>query len=179
FNGIRAPTLYAGRGQVNAIVPFSLDVGPPATLEVRGDVQPTASLPLPTASVSPAVFTQGGTGIGPGAILNEDYSVNSFLNPAAAGSTVMVFGTGFGSLDPPATDNQIAGSPANTTRPVTASIGARPAEVLYAGAAPGLVSGVVQINLRIPSGVAPNVAAPLFLTVGPATTPAGVTVSIR
>ena len=133
FNGIQAPTLYAGPGQVNAIVPFALGVGPPATLEVRGDGQPTASLPLPTAPVTPAVFTQAGTGIGPGAILNQDYSVNSFLNPAEAGSIVMVYGTGFGSLDPPATDGQIAGFPAKTTVPVTASIGALPAEVLYAG----------------------------------------------
>ena len=179
FNGIQAPTLYAGPGQVNAIVPFALSVGPIATLEVRGDGQPTASLPLATAPVSPAVFTQAGTGIGPGAILNEDYSGNSFLNPAAAGSVVMVYGTGFGSLDPPAADGEIAGFPARTTLPVSASIGDLPAEVLYAGAAPGLVAGVVQVNLRIPSGLAPNLAAPVSVTIGSATTPAGVTVSIR
>lgn len=179
FNGIQAPILYAGPGQVNAIVPFALGVGSPATLEVRGDGRTLGSLPLPTAAVTPAVFTQAVTGIGPGAILNQDYSVNSFLNPAAAGSTVMVFGTGFGSLDPPATDGQIAGSPANTTLPVSASVGGLPAQVDYAGAAPGLIAGVAQVNLRIPSGLAPNLAAPLSLTIGPSTTPVGVTVSIR
>ena len=101
------------------------------------------------------------------------------MNPAAAGSVVMVYGTGFGSLDPPAADGEIAGFPARTTLPVSASIGDLPAEVLYAGAAPGLVAGVVQVNLRIPSGLAPNLAAPVSVTIGSATTPAGVTVSIR
>ena len=91
----------------------------------------------------------------------------------------MVFGTGFGSLLPTATDGQIAGSPANTTLPVSASVGGLPAQVDYAGAAPGLIAGVAQVNLRIPSGLAPNLAAPLSLTIGPSTTPVGVTVSIR
>lgn len=179
FNGIQAPILYAGPGQVNAIVPFGLGVDQPANLEIRVDGQPAGSLTLPAAPATPAVFTQAATGVGPGAVLNQDYSVNSYSNPAAAGSILMVFGTGFGSLDPPAQDGQIAGAIARTTLPVTASIGGLPADVLYAGAAPGLVAGMVQVNLRVPSGLTPNSAAPLSLTVGVAPTPVGVTVSIR
>jgi uncharacterized protein (TIGR03437 family) len=63
--------------------------------------------------------------------------------------------------------------------PVSATIGGVRAEVLYAGAAPGLIAGVVQINVLIPAGVPPNSAAPVSLSAGPYTTPAGVTVSIR
>ena len=36
--------------------------------------------------------------------------------------------------------------------PVKVSIDNQPADVLYAGAAPGLVQGVIQINVRVPAG---------------------------
>jgi uncharacterized protein (TIGR03437 family) len=180
FNGVPAPVLFAGSNQVNAIVPFGADVSGPATIELRaGNAQPLAKLAVPTAPVVPAIFIQTGTGAGPGAILNEDFSINSYTNPAAPGSVVMVYGTGFGALDPAAIDGQIASGKAVTKLPVTASIAGVPADVVYAGAAPGLVAGVTQINVRIPSGARPNLAAPVLLSIGSATTPAGPTLSIR
>ncbi len=45
------------------------------------------------------------------------------------------------------------------------SIGAAAAEVTYAGAAPGYVSGVLQINAKIPAGT-PSGLAPVQVTVG-------------
>ena len=39
------------------------------------------------------------------------------------------------------------------TAKVTATIGGFPATVFYAGAAPGLVAGVLQMNLQIPNNV--------------------------
>ena len=49
--------------------------------------------------------------------------------------------------------------------PVTLSIGGRPGQINYAGAAPGLVFGVLQVNAVVPSGLS---AGPqrLVLTVG-------------
>ncbi len=38
-------------------------------------------------------------------------------------------------------------------QPVTVQIGGADAEVLYAGSAPGMVSGIFQINVRVPSSV--------------------------
>jgi uncharacterized protein (TIGR03437 family) len=57
-------------------------------------------------------------------------------------------------------------------------VGGTPADVLYTGAAPGLVAGAVQINVRIPQGAQPNPATPISLRVAGATTPAGVTVAV-
>jgi len=54
-----------------------------------------------------------------------------------------------------------------------------PAEVTYAGAAPGLIAGVAQINVRVPKGLAPTPSAPILLSVGGVTTAAGVTVALK
>ena len=62
---------------------------------------------------------------------------------------------------------------------VSAIIGDIPAEVVYAGAAPGLVAGVTQINVRVPVGLPSNAFTPITLRIGSVATPPGTTVSIR
>jgi uncharacterized protein (TIGR03437 family) len=52
------------------------------------------------------------------------------------------------------------------------------AEVLYAGSAPGLVTGLVQVNVRIPQEIRPDPAAPVSLFAGSAATPDGVTIAV-
>jgi uncharacterized protein (TIGR03437 family) len=179
FNGIPAPLLYAGTEQVNAIVPFGLNLNGPVDLRISSRNQTVAEGSLPVAAAAPAIFTQAGGGAGPGAALNEDYSLNSFSNPAAAGSILMVYGTGFGLMQSPVSDGQIASGPAPLALTVTATIGGMPAECTYSGAAPTLVAGIVQINVRLPEGLPTNPYTPILLTIGSATTQPGVTVSIR
>ena len=178
FNNVPATVLYGGLNQVNAIVPFGLDVSKPAQVEVR---QSGTSLrtTVPVAAAAPGVFTQSTTGIGPGAILNPDYSVNSISRPAAPGSAIMIYATGFGALNPLPADGQIARVLATTPNPVTATIDGVPAQVLYAGAAPNLINGTVQVNVQIPPGAQTNPAAPLNLVMGSFATPPGVTVAIQ
>jgi uncharacterized protein (TIGR03437 family) len=179
FNDLPAPILYTGPGQVNAVVPMRLEPRGNITLRVRTLEAALPTLSLTSEAATPAIFTQGSAGAGPGVILNEDYTVNSFSNPASVGSVVIVYGTGFGLLRPAAVDGQPADGPAPTATAVSAMIGGVPTEVLYAGAAPSLVAGVVQINVRIPRGIPPNPVAPVSFWVGSAATPSGVTVSVR
>jgi uncharacterized protein (TIGR03437 family) len=179
FNGTPGPVLYADSGQVNAIVPFGLDVSAPATVDLQSNGRSYLKGTITAARVAPAIFTQTGTGAGPGAILNQDYTLNSPANPAAAGSTIMVYGTGFGAVSPAAVDGQTVSNIASTVLPVTATIGGTTAKVVYAGAAPGLIAGAVQINVTIPSTLKTNPAAPLVLTISSISTPASVTVAIR
>jgi uncharacterized protein (TIGR03437 family) len=178
FNGLSAPILYAGVGQVNAVVPMGLGASGTVTVQVT-TTQPLYEISTAVAPAAPAIFTVGSAGFGPGAILNQDYTLNSFSNAAAAGSVISLYGTGFGLLSPSMSDGQIATEAIPTALAVSATIGGVRAQLLYAGAAPGLIAGVVQINLRIPEGLPPNSAAPVSLSAGPYTTPAGVTVSIR
>ena len=177
-NGIAASVLYASGNQINTVVPWGLDAAKPAELAIRSQKSQFAQVIVPMAAASPALFTQNGAGIGPGAILNEDYSPNSTSNPAPAGSVVMMYGTGFGLLNPPGKDGQ-AGVLSTTTLPVSAKIAGVQAEVLYSGAAPGLPSGVIQINIRVPAGVTSRSAAAIELRAGTFEIPAGVTLAIR
>ncbi len=179
FGGVPAPILYSGIGQVNAVVPFGLDLSGPVDLQVRSMNQTIAQQSIPVAAIAPALFTQSGTGTGPGAVLNQDYSLNSLMTPASADSILMVFGTGFGSLQSVVTDGQPVSGAILLTQPVSATIGGVPASVTYAGSAPGLVAGLTQINVRVPEGLPSNPYTPIVLTVGATNTPLGVTVSIR
>jgi uncharacterized protein (TIGR03437 family) len=180
FDGLPAPLLYASPDQINAIVPYGVLAKGTTYLQVTSQGQILAGLPLSTAATVPAIFTLDSTGVGPGAILNQDSTVNSPSNPAEIGSIVSVFATGAGQTDPPGIDGQIAGSSLpGPLLPVSLRIGGLDAQVLYAGAAPGLIAGVLQVNLAVPQGVPSGPAVPIVLAVGTTPSPDGVTLAIR
>ena len=110
------------------------------------------AIALQVAAASPAIFTQESSGRGPGAILNQNGQVNSPVSRAPKGSIVVIYGTGGGLTIPRGEDAQIT-TAAGRRRRRSVQIGSVPAEVLYAGPAPGLVSGVFQVNARIPDSV--------------------------
>jgi uncharacterized protein (TIGR03437 family) len=62
---------------------------------------------------------------------------------------------------------------------VRAQIGGEAAEVLYAGSSPGLVDGVIQVNLRVPAAGQTGGAVPVLLYVGNSTSQSGLTLAIR
>jgi uncharacterized protein (TIGR03437 family) len=135
---------------------------------------------LPVASSSPGIFSVDYTGSGQGAILNQDGTVNSSSRPAPAGSVVTVYATGEGQTSPPGTDGKLANGPVYPAPklPVTVTIGGAQADVLYAGAAPTLVAGALQVNVRIPISVASG-DNPVVITVGSAQSQPGITVAVK
>jgi uncharacterized protein (TIGR03437 family) len=179
FDGTPVPVLYASNTQVNALVPFELANKTTALTVTYGGMTSTA-MTLPVIAALPGLFTASATGTGQGAILNQDYSINSSSNPAAAGSAVMIFGTGGGVTIPPSVDGAL--NPISTTGKLalttTATVGGQPATVLYAGPAPGLVGGVIQVNVTIPAGT-PSGNAPVVIQVGTASSQTGVTVAVQ
>jgi len=180
FDGTPAPLLYAAPNQINAVVPYKVDGKTTTQLQVESQGQVIAGLALSVATAVPAIFTLGASGVGPGAILNQDSSLNTPLNPADRGSVVSVFATGAGQTDPPGIDGQVAGAilPIPLLR-VAVQIGRMDAQVLYAGAAPGLISGVLQVNVLVPLGAPSGPAVPIVLTIGPAEGPAGVVLALN
>jgi hypothetical protein len=70
--------------------------------------------PVPVATAVPGIFTADASGIGPGAIANQDYSLNSPANPADRGSTVVLYLTGGGQTIPGGTDGKITTASAAT-----------------------------------------------------------------
>ena len=180
FDGVSAPLLYTSSNQLGAIVPFGT-AGPTTRVLVQSQGQLSAPMTLPVVPATPALFTLDGSGGGAGAILNEDASPNSPSNPAGRGSIVVLYGTGAGQTNPVGEDGKIS-----TDLPlpspllgVTVFIDNQPAEVLYAGAAPGMVQGVIQINARVPAAASPGPAIPVSLKVGNYSSPSAVTLSVR
>ena len=180
FDDVAAPLIYVSASQTSAVVPYA--VAGKSSTRVQIEFRSTKSGPvtLPVAASAPGIFTLESTGRGQGAILNQDGSVNSASNPAAKASVVVLFGTGEGQTDPPGVDGKLAGDVLPKPRlPVSVRIGSLPAEVLYAGAAPGLVAGVLQVNARVPDSVTSGNSVPISLTAGEAASPAGVTIAVQ
>ena len=67
---------------------------------------------------------------------------------------------------------------AQMTLPIVAYVGFLPAQVIYAGAAPGMVSGYFQINLQMPPN-APSGNLYIGLTIGGAPIPPQTTVAVK
>ncbi len=164
FDGVPAPLLYVSAKQISAVVPYG--VPPNGRTVAQVDYQGLRSNPL-VLWVAPAlvgIFSQDSSGRGPGAILNQDGSVNSPSNPAEKGSIVVLYGTGEGRTQPEGVDGRVTAEP--LPRPVLrifAQIADRATEVLYAGGAPGLVAGVLQMNIRVPETSPSGPAIPIFI----------------
>ena len=181
FDGVPAPVLYGSAGQVNVVVPYAV-AGEAATqvqVEYLGALSPPVSLPV--AATAPGIFTQDVSGTGPGAILNTtDESVNSASNPAAPGDWVSIFATGAGATTPPGVDGLLAAGPSYPPNAkVAVTIGGLPCQIEYAGGAPGLVSGVVQINAQVPANVTQGPSVPVQVVIGTASSQSGVTLAVQ
>ncbi len=167
FGQTPAVVLYASSDQVNVVVPFEVIPGDTSLVTLTYNGVTTAPFTATGQVAAPGVFLNVANGATQGAILNSNYSVNGPNNPAAQGDYVQIYATGSGPFTPPLTDGQIvtAASTANVAN-VSVTIGGLPATVLYAGAGPGLVAGVLEINVVIPTGITPGPTVPLVVTIG-------------
>jgi uncharacterized protein (TIGR03437 family) len=180
LDGTPAPLLFAALNQINAVVPYGVSGKAATKVQVTYQGQVIAVLFLSVTATAPAIFTLDSSGVGPGAILNQDKTVNSPSNPTGKGSVVELYATGAGQTDPPGKDGQVAGDAlSKPVLPVSVQIGGLDAGVLYAGAAPGLIAGVLQVNCQVPANVATGYSVPVVLTVGRASSQPGVTLAVQ
>jgi uncharacterized protein (TIGR03437 family) len=139
-NGILCPLLYVSPGQINAQVPY--EVNGQITFRIFSGTG-TLQTDVPVASAAPGLW-------------------GNFIHPAStgwyidqqvsAGDVVIMYGTGLGQVSPPVT----TGAP-NPTSPLSYPVGSvsvtlcgQSAQVAFAGLAPGLPSGVYQLNVIAP-----------------------------
>ena len=175
IDGVPAPLLYVSGGQINAQVPFMLTDPENATIGISNG---SSSIPGFRASVDPAIpgiFNNAGFA----AAVNQDGTLNSITNPAKAGSSVSIWATGTG-IVPGGIDGQVATLAGNNCASCEISVDGVASLngfslALYAGAAPGIINGVSQINFVVPplSGLYMN-QAPVTLSVGAAISPAAI-----
>jgi len=179
FDGTPGPILYASSRQLSVVVPYGVAGRARTRVEVEYQGRRSAVAEVQVADSAPAIFTVDSSGTGAGAILNEDATLNARNNAAGRNSVVVIYATGEGQTTPSGVDGHVTGTTLrHPTLPVRVTIGGQEAEVLYAGSAPGLVSGVLQVNARVPAGI-PSGAVPVVVAVGGANSQAGVTLAVR
>ncbi len=160
FTGILSAQFYPvfglsdTSGIVQAMQPFSVFPGQASfaatSLDQNSAIEPqlfvvsgTIRYPYPAklraARVAPGLFVQGSLKDGSAAALNQDSSLNTASNPAPQGSVVVLFGSGFGDF--------------RTGPPLSVRVGGLPTEILFSGQAPGLITGLWQINVRLPQSL--------------------------
>ena len=67
----------------------------------------------------------------------------------------------------------------NLVAAVSATVGGVPADVDYAGSAPGMVAGIAQVNVRIPANAQSGSSIPIVISMEASSTQSGVTLAIQ
>ena len=185
INGLACPMIYVSATQVSAVVPYEIKLFTSATVLVKFLGQSSNGVAVSVATTVPGLFTANSSGTGPGAILNSNNSTNSPSNPAARGDTVVVYLTGEGETSPAGVTGKVttvAAPPQPLTPapllPVSVTVGGQPANWSFAGEAPGIVSGVMQLNVIIPTNISATDQT-LVVTIGGNQSQPGVTVSVK
>ncbi len=192
---IGAPLFYVGPQQVNFQMPAGAPLGAGRVAVRLADTgELVAGSAVVVAAASPGLFTMNQSGAGQAAAVNQDGTINGPNNPAPAGSTILLYGTGQGQVSPAVLDGTAApASPLAQTVAVPTSVGttclnSQPSMcvaigstgfggVQYSGLAPGFV-GLWQINVTIPRGTPSGSAVPVRVVINgtPSNT---VTVAVR
>jgi uncharacterized protein (TIGR03437 family) len=191
FDGVAAPVYYTSNTQVSVYVPYSL--AGKSTTQMVVSYQGVSSTPQSyrVAPAAPGIYTLNATGTasgdgsGQGAILNQNFSINTAANPELTGNYVSIYATGEGQTTPAGVDGSVSPNrlplPAPVL-PVTVSFDGAPpvaaSEINYTGEAPGAIAGLFQVNVRIPPGLA---TGPHLIVIGVGGTPSqsGVIVNVR
>ncbi len=176
LGGIPMPLLYAGSGQVNALVPQGILPNASYPLVVVTGTTQSVPVALTVTELQPGAYTVNTSGSGAGIVTNAAGVLNSGSNPAHAWFYLVVYATGLGTLagaggQTEPTDGSAA--PSNiinsTTAKVSATIGGVNAPVAFAGLTPTF-AGLYQVNLQVPAGVVAGSSVPLVLTATDAST---------
>jgi uncharacterized protein (TIGR03437 family) len=178
FNAIPAPLFYAQSNQINAQTPYEMAGQTSAQLQVVYQGVTLAALQVALVDANPALFNLN-YGTGNAVVVNQDGSINSDQNPALRGSIVVLYATGEGQTSPAGVTGQAAAAPfPGPVLKVSLTMAGVPANILFAGEAPGFV-GLMQINAQVPTGFVPPGDLPVVLAVGPYQSPAGITIAVE
>jgi uncharacterized protein (TIGR03437 family) len=155
-NGVPAPLLYVSATQIGAVTPFGLS-GTTAQFQVVYNGRTSSAVAVPVTNAMPGLFSVHGDGGGLG-VFNSDGTISDWNALTNAGSLVTFYATGAGQTIPASVDGTTTSALASSSPilPVEVFIDGQNAEVVYAGAAPGMVAGVLQVNARVPETLSGN-----------------------
>jgi uncharacterized protein (TIGR03437 family) len=146
INGSSAPLLYVSDTQINAVAPIELVNTVAASLRLTINGAPLPDFRLVVDTGIPKIFRHAD---GSAAAINQDGAANSSTNPAKIGSFVSIWVTGAGWTSGFADgQKQTAAQPGCSciVHDITQNKDIIPS---YAGAAPDMVNGIMQINFQV------------------------------
>jgi uncharacterized protein (TIGR03437 family) len=139
---VAAPLLSVSGGEIDCVVPFET-AGPTTTISVQYN----------KAQSNPVKVSVAGTAFQVLNVFNENFTTNTPLDPAGAGSIMSVYIAGVGQTTPPGLDGQVNQAPfaaLGTPIRVIDQNTSQDLPVTYTGAAPGAIAGVLQVNFFAP-----------------------------
>ena len=171
FNGLNAPVTlggvkvtiggsnayvdYVSGGQVNVQVPDGIPIGSGVPLVLSNSGGKSSPFTLQTSTLAPALLAPA---TAPFMVNNKQYVVGQLTdqsfagipsNPVKAGAVMTIYGIGFGPVSPAVPAGMVA-SGASSLNNITFLFNQTPAQIQYAGLAPGFV-GLYQFNIEVPS----------------------------
>jgi uncharacterized protein (TIGR03437 family) len=163
INGTAAPLLYASPTQINFQVPRTLAAGTASLIVSSTSGGASGAFSFVVTPEAPGIFQDSSNNA---AAQNSSYQAVTSKNPAAAGSTVIVYLTGIGTVNNPVADGAAAPTAplAQATAKYSANIGGVSAKVDFLGLSPGF-AGLAQANIEVPPTLATG-TYPLTITVG-------------
>jgi uncharacterized protein (TIGR03437 family) len=149
FDGIAAPLLYLSPGRIDAVAPKAIAGQKTVSVVVQHYGQTSPAFIVPVVDTSPAIFISGKNAIQN--VKAGEYASNSADNPAAPGSVVVLFASGYSVPDNSTPDGRIR--LLATRIGATLTIGGKPATLAYSGTAPFQLPGILQVNAVVPDGI--------------------------
>jgi uncharacterized protein (TIGR03437 family) len=167
FNGFSAPIIYAGSNGTAVQVPYEIAGATSAKVVLLVGSQTTPAFNVNVAATAPGLFTLDFTGKNGLVALNADGTLNSAANPAARGSTIILFATGEGVTTPGDTDGIIE---TNANQVPVAPIGVTfsfvGASMPMATSFPKDVAGVLEVSVKVPPNITNPGQVSVVLTAG-------------
>ena len=168
-NGANLPLLYVSPTQINGQLRFAAGTANTVVHTPGGRSDTFISQVLPSA---PAVFeVEGPNNSSFAAVFREDNQLTTLSAPLRPNEIAVIYLTGLGFVSPfIAAGFPAAEAPLSLTAVTpTVTFGGAPGEVIFSGLTPGL-TGLNQINVRVPLNVPKGLQVPLKIDTGASTT---------
>jgi uncharacterized protein (TIGR03437 family) len=190
IDGRRAPLLYVSSEQLNVQAPATTNLGDVAVRIIVNADRPNQLMSdvvnVRMQSASPAFFTFNGRSVAArvagSAQVIADPAVVPGARPARPGELIELYATGLGptqqSIAPGAVTPAEAVSTSQKATVMFNNVRLADADVLYSGLAPGNISGLYQVNIRIPASTG-NGDVPIQVAVGSEISVPGPTIPVR
>lgn len=153
FDGTPGPMIVTSADQVSVVVPYGLEGLTSVAVSVEYEGRASAQIPIPVAVAAPAIFTQNSSGSGAGSVIRQTGELITAASPAGVGEVLTLYATGEGATTPAGVDGKPSAAPLPAPKlAVKVLIDGFEVDPSYAGGAPGLVAGVLQVNFTMPAG---------------------------